>query len=202
MQSIVFSAFDKGYSYSAYREHLAHLVIENRSSGTKQTEKLAEYTRLNLRRMKRWEKTLVLSEESLAFLTSLSTPMNWLVLTESWCGDAAHLIPIFHKLAAASPWIQLKMIWRDENPDIMDLYLTEGSRSIPKLIAYDPENKEELATWGPRPEEAQKMVRAHKLSPERPYSELQKDLQLWYNKNKGQQGQQEFLAALKMGMAL
>ncbi len=200
VEEITVSAFDQGFTYVEYREIMASLVRENKSSGPKTSEKLSEYTRLNLRRMKRWEKTLILRDEVLQFCQNVTSSMNWLVLTESWCGDAAHLIPIFGKMAALNSQINLRMVWRDENPELMDLYLTQGSKSIPKLVAFSPKDKVEITTWGPRPQEAQQMVLDHKKNPQRPYSELQKDLQIWYNKDKGQSSQQEFLAALKQGI--
>ena len=200
VEEIGISAFKQGYSYMEYGEIMTSLVRENKSSGPKVSESLSEYTRLNLRRMKRWEKTLILRDEILQFCQNLTKPMNWLVITESWCGDAAHLIPIFGKMAALNAQIEMRMVWRDENPKLMDLYLTQGSRSIPKLVAFSPEDNLEITTWGPRPREAQQMVMDYKKGPQRPYSELQKELQIWYNKDKGQSSQLEFLEALKQGI--
>ncbi|MEM6633027.1 MAG: thioredoxin family protein [Bacteroidota bacterium] len=195
MNPRVQSTFEKGMSYASYMQFIGQLVEEKRTTGPKQTEKMAEYTRLNYHRMKRLEKTMKLIPEARIYFQSITYPMNWLVITEAWCGDAAQLIPIFQKIAELNPQIDLRFTWRDENPELMDLYLTHGSRSIPKLVAFEPGQATERAIWGPRPKEAHDLVLAYKENPSKPYEELQQKLQIWYNKDKGIRSQQELIEA-------
>lgn len=126
----------------------------------------------------------------------ITSPQIWMLITEDWCGDSAQNIPYIFKLAECNNNISLRLIPRDENPDIMDMYLTDGkSRSIPKLVAFD-ENGNELFQWGPRPEEAIKLVKDLK---EQGFSkeEFEKKLHLWYAKNKGKNLEEEFIEILK-----
>jgi hypothetical protein len=122
----------------------------------------------------------------------------WVMIVESWCGDAAQNLPIIAKLASLNPYIELMIILRDENPDIMDLHLTNGSRSIPKLIILDPVFKSLLKEWGPRPAAIQKMVKEYKLAnPEVTHDEFVKNLHLWYAKDKGLSLEQDLLSLLE-----
>ena len=116
---------------------------------------------LNDRRMKRLDKTIKISEETIQEFQKVKQPQTWLVLTEGWCGDAAQNLPILDKIASDTANIDLKIVLRDENLDLMDLFLTNGGRSIPKLIALDKDNNV-LDFWGPRPTIATKMVADYK----------------------------------------
>ena len=125
----------------------------------------------------------------------IDRPQTWLVLTEGWCGDAAQSLPVIKALADLNPQIRMRILLRDENPELMDLYLTNGiSRSIPKLIALDPTTGTELFTWGPRPTALQESfygMRSEGL----PYDVIKEELQRWYNTDRTVTIQQD-LAAL------
>jgi hypothetical protein len=89
----------------------------------------------------------------------------WLILAEHWCGDAAQTLPAFQKVAGLSMGIiDMKLVYRDENPELMDAYLTGERRSIPKLIQLDA-HYHVTGIWGPRPNEAQKLVKELKSNP-------------------------------------
>ncbi|TVT28726.1 thioredoxin family protein [Salinicoccus cyprini] len=80
-----------------------------------------------------------------------------IAITEDWCGDAMMNIPILLHLAEKSH-MQVRMILRDSNLELMDQYLTNGrSRSIPIFIFID-ENGQEVTYWGPRAEAVQNEV--------------------------------------------
>ncbi|MFP2995688.1 thioredoxin family protein [Spongiivirga sp. MCCC 1A20706] len=197
IQSPLTKALEKAISYNAYRELVTNLVAEGKSTGPEQTEALLNYSTLNDRRMKRLAKTIKLSEETKQKVTNFKGNLTWLVLTESWCGDAAQTMPAMDKLAALTEKIDLKVVLRDENLDLMDQYLTNGGRSIPKLIAIDNNTEKVVGTWGPRPTNATKMVNDFKdvngaLTPE-----FKQDLQVWYNKDKGQDTIKDLLELLK-----
>ncbi|WP_299225453.1 thioredoxin family protein [uncultured Psychroserpens sp.] len=176
----------KAISYQDYRILVHQLVLEGSTSGNEKTEALINYTMLNDRRMKRWDKTVKLTEDVKEKVSGYHKPITWLVITESWCGDAAHVIPVLNKVAALSDYIDLKLVFRDENDELMSQFLTNGGRAIAKLIMIDNTNHEVINTFGPRPSEATKMVNKYKAKHGSLTPEFKEDLQVWYNKDKGQ----------------
>ncbi|MBF9252040.1 thioredoxin family protein [Pontibacter sp. 172403-2] len=185
----------KAMTYTQYREMIDKLLAENKTTGSNHSEEMVEYTRMNAHRMRRVEKTTVLDDELVQLLLSVQTKMVWVVLTEAWCGDAAQNLPAIVKIADASPLIEVKLLLRDENPDIMDEYLTNGGRSIPKLIALNADTMEELGTWGPRPEPAQRLYLDMKAQ-DVPFKEFSEKLHGWYAKDRSQALQNEFKTLL------
>ena len=184
-------------SYGNYMALLIDLFGQGKTTGNNQSEKMLGYAKMNLQRMKRLNKTVELNEALKLTLDKLSRKMIWLVLTEGWCGDAAQNLPVFKAIEEYSNKIELKLILRDEHLGVMDQYLTNGGRSIPKLIALDEETLKTIGTWGPRPATAQKMVMEFKKLPNGNYSEFVKEVQLWYARNKTQEVQAEIAALLK-----
>ncbi|WNJ16551.1 thioredoxin family protein [Pontibacter sp. G13] len=150
-------AVAKAMDYSAYRQLIDELLEAGKTTGPKQSEELTGYTKLNVQRMNRLDKTVKILPEITMALEALNQPLTWLIITEGWCGDAAQIVPVLQKLTDATPNIDLKLVLRDENPDLMDLYLTNGSKSIPKLIVLD-EDYREIAVWGPRPQSIQEVI--------------------------------------------
>lgn len=186
INQIIEESFKKSISYTEYRKLVEDLVVQNSTTGNEKTEALAEYTKLNDRRMRRWDKTLKISEESQNVFSQYGKRTTWLVLTESWCGDAAHVIPVINKIAELNININLRLVLRDKNEDLMNAYLTNGGKAIPKLIAIDKETGQVVKTFGPRPSEATKLVDEYKLEHGSLTPEFKQDLQIWYNKDKGQ----------------
>jgi hypothetical protein len=186
MNSIIENSLKRGITYQAYRDLVLKLVDELSSSGDDITEALVNYTKLNNNRMKRWDKTLKINEDSKSKIKEFNHHITWLVITESWCGDAAHVIPALNKIAELSPFIDFKIVLRDENLELMDQFLTHGSRSIPKLIMIDNETGTILKTYGPRPTEATNYVNRYNAMYGSLTPEFKEDLQHWYNNNKGQ----------------
>ena len=187
---------DKSTSFEEYYQLVEKLANKGATTGENQSEALIDYTKLNYSRMKRLMKTAPISEEVINTVDCLNDKVHWIVLTESWCGDAAQNIPVFAKIAEANPNINLRFLLRDENPDLMDQYLTNGSKSIPKLICVD-ENLNELGTWGPRPKFLQDWLYNEKANPTMEMSDLKKEFQLWYTKDKGQTLQVEMITLMK-----
>ncbi|WP_340199698.1 thioredoxin family protein [Ascidiimonas sp. W6] len=186
MNQALVKALESAKSYMEYRNLVSHHVVLGTSTGFDQSEALSNYTMLNDRRMKRLDKTVKLAPEIQERVKEHSKNVTWLVLTESWCGDAAHTIPIMEKMAALNDQIELKVSLRDENEDLMNQYLTNGNKSIPKLLVIDNASGEVLNTWGPRPSKATAAVEAFKNQFGTLTPEFKQDLQLWYNKDKGQ----------------
>jgi len=176
---------DGGFSYSEFVDLTERLVQENRTTGANQSEEYLAYTRICLQRMIRWNKTSKVSEALELLLLQVNQPQVWLVITEAWCGDGAQSIPHLAKLADLNPLITLKIIFRDEHPDLMDAYLTNGNRSIPKLVAMTADLQQELFTWGPKPNYLLDLHAAFKQNSEgRSYLDFLEEVHLWYAKNK------------------
>lgn len=205
MTTIARSVIDAAMTYEAYRQLTSELLAQNKTTGSNQSEALVHYTNLNVTRMNRLDKTMILTADSLEKLARIPQPQIWLVLTEAWCGDASQIIPILNKLATASENITLRLILRDEHLEIMDAFLTNGSRSIPKLIALDANSLDVFATWGPRPKALQNIIlpaiedmkntedpalRAQK------YDQLKTQAQSWYNHDKTRSTQEDVLNAV------
>lgn len=152
-------------------------------------EAYIEYVKLNKSRMNRWLRTGLLKGSTQQTIEKIREVQNWYIITEPWCGDAAHSVPFIYLLSEVNQNIKLTLILRDSEPEWIERYLTNGSRSIPKLIVrnnYD----EDLFTWGPRPKECQLLIselKKQQISDE----EIKKCAQEWYNKNKGISLQEE-----------
>lgn len=191
-------AIAEGMSYQTYRDLVSDLAKNEQTTGEEQSESLINYTQLNDRRMNRWDKTLKIPVAIQEKIAKINTKITFLVLSESWCGDAAPSLPVMHKIAALNPNINLKIILRDENLELMDEFLTHGSRSVPKLIVFDEKAKEVIGEWGPRPSIATQMVKAYKKEHGNLDARFREDLQLWYNKDKGQNIVKDILGLLEL----
>jgi len=174
------------FSYAQFLALTEELVAAGKTTGPDQSPEMVTYTRLNLHRMQRWDKTFAVPE-ALQNLTHSSRPQIWWVITEPWCGDSASILPQLAAIAAASEGhIELRIILRDEHPAIMDRYLTNGSRSIPMLVSM-AEDDMQLFVWGPRPAALQQVVNAWKAQPgEKNFEDLKTEVQQWYNRDKGE----------------
>ncbi|WP_226294148.1 thioredoxin family protein [Aquimarina algicola] len=187
----------KSYTYLEYKKLVSDLLAEGKSTGVEQSESLTNYSMLNDRRMKRLDKTIKIEDAAVEHFSKTEKKVSWLVLTEGWCGDAAQSLPVINKITELNENIDLKIVLRDENEELMNQFLTNGGKSIPKLIGYNPENKEVLYSWGPRPSTATKMVNDYKAEHGGLDAEFKQDLQVWYNKNKGANVVEDLLALLK-----
>ncbi len=195
-EQIVQEALPKAITYQAYRQLIDDHAAQETSTGPNQTEALTNYTMLNQRRMKRLDKTTKIKESDIAKIQDFKGDVTWLVITESWCGDAAQTMPVMQKIAELNDGIDVKVILRDENLELIDAFLYNGGRSIPKLVAIDNTSGNVLADWGPRPSEATKMVNDYKEAHGKLTPEFKQDLQVWYNKDKGQNTVEDLLHLL------
>ena len=195
-KSVDASYISKGISYEEYRRMIDAFIMIGKSTAKKDSENLLEYSKLNVARMNRLDKTIELIPELKEVVDRIDAPQKWLVLTEGWCGDAAQTIPVLDKISKLNSNIELKFLLRDENLELMDEYLTNGkSRSIPKLIAID-ENNEELFNWGPRPKALQEIfyhMKANAINNDTIKEEMHK----WYAKDKTVTAQKEISVLLK-----
>jgi len=203
MKFIDRNVVENSMNYAAYRKIINDLLEEGKTTGGPQTEAMLNYTRMSVQRMDRWDKRVKLSEETLEKLAALNRKYLWLVISEGWCGDASQIVPVMNKMAEQSEYIDLRFIFRDENLEIMDAFLTNGGRSIPKLIVLDAKTLEVLCSWGPRPAELQEMVvkgRAAALAKDNEeeqkemLAKIQLDLHGFYAKDKSKRIQEELSA--------
>ncbi len=197
LTDMISESLEKSMTYAEYRTLITTLVAENSTTGFDKTEALVNYTQLNDRRMRRWDKTAKVAENLKSEIENLDRKVTWLVISESWCGDAAHIMPIINKVAELSDAIDYKVVLRDENEALMNQFLTNGGKSIPKLIMLDTETKDVLNTFGPRPTIATTMVQDYKAKHGQLTPEFKEDLQRWYNKDKGQSTVEDLVNLLK-----
>lgn len=195
---LIFKKLPQAMTYEAFGKLNERLAADRQTTGEEQTESYIRYTLLNYRRMKRWDKTFRLPESSIDQIKSVGRKIFWLVLTESWCGDAAPTLPVMNKIAELNPNIQLGILLRDEHLDLMERFRTEGALSIPKLISVDLKTGDILGEWGPRPDRAAQMVREYKEKHGALTPEFREELQRWYNSDKGFGTLEELLELLPL----
>ena len=178
------------YTFESYKDLVHELVANGKTSGPDQRQDLIHFTELNAKRMKRIEKTTVLTDDLKKEISSIQEPMTWVLLSEAWCGDAAQIVPVLGKIASESDQIDLKIVLRDEHLDIMNHYLTNGGRSIPKLICLD-QQEQEIFVWGPRPATIQQVVNVTKAEGITDHAVLVERIQYAYNQNQTRSIQEE-----------
>ncbi|MGB5982674.1 MAG: thioredoxin family protein [Nonlabens sp.] len=193
---IIQEALNNSMPYSQYRALMESHVLNKTNTGNEITEALANYTMLNNQRMKRLDKKLELQPETLDFLSNYHGKVRFLVITESWCGDAAQTMPMIHKIAEAGG-IDLRIVLRDENEALMNEFLTNGNKAIAKLIIIDPETNKPLNSWGPRPTGATQLVQKEKKEKGTLSPEFKQELQGWYNKDKGRGTEKDLIKLLE-----
>lgn len=185
INSLINTSLNKAITYEEYRDQVVLFVKNFTSSNPTSSAADTQYTILNNSRMKRLDRTLKIEDQVINKLKTYSKKVTWLVLTESWCGDAAQVLPVINKLATTAENIDLRILYRDENTELMNHFLTNESRSIPKLIAFDTNKQEVLNEWGPYPQILSEKIKKFKdihgsLTPK-----FKEEIQIWYNKNKG-----------------
>lgn len=176
--SVYKNYFEKAMVYSDY---LA--LVEKDAALNNQTDEHLSKVPLNLQRMKRISKTIQLNDQVKEALNNLQQNKKWLVITENWCGDSAQITPVMQAIAENSNGkIEIRFIYRDQNPELIEAHLTNGGKAIPKLLQLN-EQYEITAQWGPRPAEAIALVKELKSNPETS-SNYAEHLHKWYTTNK------------------
>lgn len=154
-----------------------------------------EYLEINRQRVRRIQKSLVLTSEIKTAVTAVSRGSKWLILNEHWCGDGAQILPVLDAVGqASSGQLTVRVLYRDQNLGLMDRFLTQGGRSIPKTIALDADF-DVVADWGPRPMQAMNLVRAKKADPEEA-PHYARHLHKWYAQDRQVSIQAEILVHL------
>ena len=194
MKKSIATALFHSHSYPEYRKLVSDLLKDDKSTGNEQSPALTNYSHLNDTRMNRLDKTLKVPQENAHKLESLNNEYIWLVISEGWCGDAAQLLPVFNKLVEASEGkIDMRIVLRDENEELMNLFLTNKGKAIPKLIVINKETSGALAHWGPRPKGAIDLIENYKKEHGAIDDAAKADLQMWYLHDKGMSCQEEII---------
>lgn len=168
--------------YRAYFESIIEKPLDEQQPPYDNPQYI-DYTRLNWSRMNRWLKTGKLSAALVSAIEGIESPQQWIVITEPWCGDAAHNVPFIEMAAERNPLVTVSYELRDAEPFRINAYLTNGGKSIPKLIIQN-ERGEDLATWGPRPAGCQSLYDVL-MKEKADFERIKTDLQNWYNADKG-----------------
>lgn len=193
MNSNIKNSLDKSFSYEEYRNLLTNLLKVGKTTGNDQSEAMIHYAELNEARLHRLDKTMQVTDEAQLKLEQLTKEYLWLVITEGWCGDAAQILPVINKMALVSDTIELRIILRDDNEEVMNMFLTNGTKSIPKLIIIDKESGEVINHFGPRPQEAKQLILDYKAEHGVVDETAKIELQKWYLHDKGVSTQNEIM---------
>jgi len=181
--------FSNGITFEKYHQNMIEEVESKRES------EYAQYVPMNLQRSKRILKTFRLEDSLKETLKKLTHKINWLVISEHWCGDASQIMPVIHSIAEASEGkINLKIVYRDSK-DLINHHLTKGGKSIPKIVQLDEEFNF-LQEWGPRPILAQQLIEELK-SKDTALPEVIEKIHKWYADDKTISTQKEIEELLK-----
>lgn len=195
MFNLIKERLDKSLTFEQFIKKIENYLDNTNPDNLNESDKhLYEFTKLNLQRMNRIQKTYSVSTEMKNALAKINKKQYWIIITEEWCGDSAQNTPIIAKIAETNPNIELRILERDDNLDIIDHYLTDGKRKIPKVILFD-ENGNELFQWTERPKKASELMTSL-LNNGTPKEKAIEELQVWYNQNKGVELEKEFIELL------
>ncbi len=188
--SVLQTAYSSGLSPDEYNQHFTQRVQLAAVPSAQSHDEHLQYVPMNKQRSVRIEKTYKPSPEIVEIVEKIETPQTWLIITEDWCGDSSQIVPYILSIAKLSTNITVRFLLRDSFPEIMDKYLTNGSKSIPKIIAFDTQSEEELWTWGPRPAQAAREFLQRKAEGVAK-SDNQLQLHTWYAQDKGKSIEKE-----------
>lgn len=180
-----------------FEEYISYFqaILENPDSYEGyQDEEILNYTKLNWSRMNRWLKKFEPNAETVSFINAITTKQNWILITEPWCGDAAHSVPMIYQMVKDNPLLVLDIQLRDSEPHLIDKYLTNGGKSIPKLVIRNEQGKD-LAVWGPRPQGCTDLFVMMKENGDE-FNDIKEEIQKWYNQDKGVAIQEELVNLL------
>ena len=180
--------------FQQYQDYFQEILSNPNAPAPYNNIDYLDYTKLNWTRQQRWLKTGVVDPTLAQAIADIDHPQEWIILTEPWCGDASHTVPFIYKLSVLNPLINATYQLRDSEPFLIEQYLTNGGKSIPKLIIRDQAGKD-LVVWGPRPAACQ-VIYNELTAAHADFGTIKTELQKWYNADKGQSFQRELLEAL------
>jgi hypothetical protein len=180
--------------FQHYQDHFQDILSNPNAPAPYNNIDYLDYTKLNWTRQQRWLKTGVVDPVLAQKIADINQPQEWIIITEPWCGDASHTVPFIYKLSMLNPLITPVYQLRDSEPFLIEQYLTNGGKSIPKFIIRDAAGKD-LVVWGPRPAACQ-VIYSELTAAHADFGTIKTELQKWYNADKGQSFQRELLKAL------
>ncbi|MBC7418906.1 MAG: thioredoxin family protein [Pedobacter sp.] len=187
----------KGINYENYRKLIDEKLGQGFTTGDDDTEFMLHYTKLNVQRINRLDKTVKLSEDLLKALSDLKGKYHLLVITEGWCGDAAQILPVVYKMVSAAPdKFDLRFVLRDKNEELVNAHLTNGGKAIPILLFLNEAENKVLASWAPRPKILQALLADWKKE-STDLVVIAEKLHGWYAKDKTVEIQKEFTEVLE-----
>ncbi|MGI4762988.1 MAG: thioredoxin family protein [Janthinobacterium lividum] len=182
-------------SYPAYRQHIAEALAT--PAPDPQLAKMLPYYQQSVDRMDEVTPSIALLPELQAALGQLTKPYLWAIITEGWCGDASHTVPIIEAVAQASGGhLETRYFLRDSHPDLIDRYLTNGGRAIPIAVVLHADSLTEAAVWGPRPAPLQALHQDLKAR-EAPFKEIITQVNDWYDQDASRTTQHELVALVQ-----
>jgi hypothetical protein len=183
-------------NFTRYQEYFQSIIHAEQPAPPYDDPDYINYTKLNWSRQQRWIKVGILNPFLADLVQKINQPQQWIVITEPWCGDAAHTVPFLYKLSELNSLITLDIQLRDQEPHLIQRYLSGTSKSIPKFIIRNAAD-EDLMVWGPRPADSQ--VLFDRLKAEgADFEEFKMQLQQWYNHDKGVSLQEELLEQMRL----
>ena len=175
--------WEKGISFEEYFKKTEEIVNKDKEKLTPAEKEMLEYYKLGVQRMSRMMKVYKPDEEQVKTLENKNFKGKILIISEGWCGDAGQTVPAVSLFFEGKN--EVRIVYRDENPDLIDQFLTNGTRSIPIVVILD-ENDGVIAHWGPRPAYGTELLKKYKADPENyPKTQFYNDLQVYYAKNRG-----------------
>ena len=199
MTTLLKNTCQNAMDYESYKALVHDLVQHKKTTGSDTSEEKIALTKLNASRLKRLDKTISISETAVEHFRNIPSEQTWLLIAESWCADAVHTIPVLHKITSENPKLDLKIVMRDENEQLMNHFLTNGAKSIPKLIILDKDHKV-TDTWGPRSKNATELVVHYKKEYGVIDDTFKRNLQVWYNQDIGKSIVEDLAALSSRGL--
>ena len=188
---------EKGMSYSQYSDLVKSLIEKGETTGADQSADIIKYAKQNVKRMEKVFSKVEILPEVISVIQQISIPQTWFILTEGWCGDAAQIVPVINAMSETNENLEIMILLRDQNLFLMDMYLQDGKRSIPKLIAVDKRTSKEIFNWGPRPSDLQVLLDdwvSRKLS----FDDMNTRLHTWYDDDKTVSTQREIIQLIDL----
>lgn len=181
-------------TFQEYLDYFEQILASPEDYDPYGDEAYLDYTKLNWSRTNRWLKRFEPNDAIKSLIASMTEHQHWIVITEPWCGDAAHTVAQLYQMVKNNPNIDLEIQLRDSEPFLIEDYLTDGSKSIPKLIIRNDVGHDKVI-WGPRPKKLQNLFVQMKAE-DKSFEEIKEETQRWYNEDKGEELQKELLSQL------
>lgn len=198
LPEITSELLESASTWAGYIALLERLMVDNKTTGPDQSEYILSYARLNLQRIRRIHKTVQVLPEVQQTAKQITQPLTLLFITEGWCGDAAQSLGVLEAIARLMPNTQVRVVLRDEHPDLIAHFLTNGGKAIPIVVLLDSQNNV-LGHWGPRPALLQEQINKWKTEGFEK-EQLIEQVHVWYTHDKTHTTQLDFLHTLQAAL--